>query len=102
MSLSVTGCHLNFRFVLQYILKIGEGSAARCISGFIPLDIPPPRGPLWYVCILCVYSNLYMFQTRVCDGLCLINDRILGDTFMRPYHTVFDYRNARVGFAPAA
>ncbi|CAL0300155.1 unnamed protein product [Lupinus luteus] len=58
----------------QYILKTGEGIAEICLSGFIAFDIPPPRGPIW----------------------------ILGDIFMRVYHTVFDYGNLRVGFAKAA
>ncbi|CAH1417413.1 unnamed protein product [Lactuca virosa] len=58
----------------EYITKIGEGASTQCVRTFIPMDNPPEGGPLW----------------------------ILGDAFMRRYHTIFDHGNLRIGFAESA
>jgi cathepsin D len=45
----------------------------QCDAGVAPLDLPPPRGPIY----------------------------VLGDVFMRKYYTIFDYDNRRIGLALA-
>merc|ERR1711988_1101678 len=54
----------------DYVLSV----SGQCLFAFMPIDVPPPRGPLW----------------------------IMGDVFMRKYYCVFDYGNKKMRIAPVA
>jgi hypothetical protein len=54
----------------DYVISV----KGQCLFGFLGLDVPAPRGPLW----------------------------IMGDIFMRKYYCVFDYGNKKMSIAPVA
>merc|ERR1719188_116447 len=54
----------------DYVINI----KGQCLFGFMGIDVPAPRGPLW----------------------------IMGDIFMRKYYCVFDYGNKKMSIAPVA
>merc|ERR1711972_910078 len=69
-NLYITLGGTNFPLTPQeYILRVGN----QCYFPFMPMDVPPPRGPLW----------------------------VLGNTFMKKYYCIFDAGKKRMRMAPA-
>lgn len=57
----------------DYVIKMTMLGQSQCVSGFMPIQLPPSFGKFF----------------------------ILGDVFMSSYYTEFDYGNKRVGLAKA-
>ncbi|KAG8365392.1 hypothetical protein BUALT_Bualt18G0099900 [Buddleja alternifolia] len=51
----------------EYILKVGEGAQAQCISGFTALDIPPPRS--WEISLWDATTPCLIMENRESDLL---------------------------------
>ena len=67
LMLSFSNLFIYSGWWYQYVLEVGEGVAAQCISGFTALDVAPPRGPLWYVSLL--LSAYFLLFLPVVDSM---------------------------------
>ena len=76
----------------DYIMELGSGGQAQCISSFTGLDIPEPLGES-----TSTHGARATPLTLGATGPIWI----VGDTFLRKWYTVYDMDRAAVGFAKA-